>query len=130
MGELVCTKCKAKSTSDTFEEADELIDHAKGVLRGKPCNANPLDLLWNDKPVATVVFHFGPGSKDHEEHVKKSQEKLAEKAKADAEAQKKTDAEKAEAKKKADKEAKEKAEKEKKDQNNSPKDSKETSTTN
>ena len=107
MGKLICTKCKATSEASTFEKADEQIDHAIGTLRGKPCNANPLDLLWNGKPVATVVFHYGPGSKDH----------AAEKGKADVEAEKKAIA----AKKKAEQEAKNK-------DKNSPEDDEDSST--
>jgi len=114
MGKLICTKCKATAEASTFEKADELIDHARGVLRGKPCQANPLNLLWNGKPVATIVFHYGPGSKDH----KRSQEESDEKDKADAEAEKKAIA----AKKKADKDKSE-------NDQDSPQDPRESSST-
>ncbi len=75
MGELICKKCKAKIKADTFEQADEQIDHSVGVKRGHPCDASDLDLFWNEKPVATVVYHIGPGSKDYKPPVRKQVKK-------------------------------------------------------
>ena len=57
MGELICLNCKATIEADTFEQADEGILH-----RGDTCNASPLKMTWDGKPVASVVIHFGPGS--------------------------------------------------------------------
>lgn len=75
MGELICKKCKAKIKAGTFEQADEQIDHSVGVTRGHPCDASDLDLFWNEKPVATVVYHIGPGSKDYKPPVSKQVKK-------------------------------------------------------
>lgn len=65
MGELICLKCKAKIKADTFEQADEQIDHSVGKSRGHLCDGSDLNLRWNDKPVASIVYHIGPGSKDY-----------------------------------------------------------------
>lgn len=64
----------AKSEADTFEQADEAIDHSVGVTRGKPCIGSDLDLLWNEQPVASIVYHFGPGSKVKQENAKGKKE--------------------------------------------------------
>lgn len=61
MGELICSNCKATKEAETFEQADEEILH-----KGDSCNGSPLNMTWDGKPVASVVIHFGPGSKGYE----------------------------------------------------------------
>lgn len=88
MGKLVCLKCGATSLANTFEQADEQIDHSVGDSRGKPCIGSQLDITWDEsfetdedgniiqsspKPVASIVFHFGPGSKDYAPGARKSE---------------------------------------------------------
>jgi len=84
MGKITCNKCGATSLAETFEQADDQIDHSVGVSRGKPCDGNPIDITWDKsfeidddgniiasspKPVASVVFHFGPGSKKSSDEI-------------------------------------------------------------
>jgi hypothetical protein len=93
MGQIICLKCGAKTIAETFEQADDQIDHSKGILAGKPCNGNPLDITWdasfetdedgnvlksNPLPVASVIFHFGPGSKNYKASEKKSEAEVVE----------------------------------------------------
>jgi len=89
MGKITCLKCGAVSYAETFEQADDQIDHSVGVTRGKPCIGSPLDITWDEKfesdgdgniihsdpkPVASIVFHFGPGSKGYKSVIPESKE--------------------------------------------------------
>ena len=47
MGTLSCIRCKATAEGNTFEEADEKIDHAIGTSKGWPCSGNPDFLVWS-----------------------------------------------------------------------------------
>lgn len=51
MGQLTCQRCGAISEGKSFEEADELIDHAIGQSIGRPCSGKTDDLVWNTKYV-------------------------------------------------------------------------------
>ncbi len=46
MGLLTCIRCGAKAEGDTFAQADELIDHAIGLSKGRPCSGDPRNMLW------------------------------------------------------------------------------------
>lgn len=93
MGKITCLKCGAVSYAETFEQADDQIDHSIGDLRGKPCIGSPLDITWDEKfrtdedgniidsdpkPVASIVFHFGPGSKDYKPVITESKAEVIE----------------------------------------------------
>lgn len=47
MGFLRCSKCKAIAEGDTFEDADELIDHGIGLLAGNGCAGDPANMTWD-----------------------------------------------------------------------------------
>ena len=59
MGKLTCSRCFATAEADTFEEADAIIDHARGQMIGRPCSGKNSDLSFEtatgNKPRATVV---------------------------------------------------------------------------
>ena len=46
MGKLTCSRCFAEAEADSQEEADALIDHARGQRIGRPCAGNQSDLHW------------------------------------------------------------------------------------
>ena len=46
MGKLSCQRCGATAEGETFEEADERIDHALGLSKGRPCSGKQSDLIW------------------------------------------------------------------------------------
>jgi len=48
MGTLSCQRCFATAEGNTQEEADELIDHALGMMIGRPCEGKASDLKWTD----------------------------------------------------------------------------------
>ncbi|MCH7590546.1 hypothetical protein IIB34_05875 [PVC group bacterium] len=47
MGQLSCNRCGATAEGDTQEQADVLIDHARGQMIGRPCSGKQSDLVWN-----------------------------------------------------------------------------------
>ncbi len=47
MGVLSCKRCGAHADADTRERADELIDHARGQMIGRPCSGKQSDLVWD-----------------------------------------------------------------------------------
>ncbi len=47
MGDLSCKRCGAHAQADTRERADELIDHARGQMIGRPCSGAQSDLVWD-----------------------------------------------------------------------------------
>ncbi len=53
MGKLSCKRCGATAEADSQEEADELIDHARGVMIGRPCSGKQSDLVWETPGTAT-----------------------------------------------------------------------------
>ena len=53
MGELSCQRCGAKAEGDTRKEADDLIDHGVGAIRGRPCSGLQSDLKWTDSTRVT-----------------------------------------------------------------------------
>lgn len=46
VGKLTCQRCGAEAEGRTFDEADEKIDHARGLSRGRPCSGDPNKLIW------------------------------------------------------------------------------------
>ncbi len=54
MGTLSCQRCGAKAEGNTQEEADDLIDHARGQMIGRPCSGLSSDLNWSDKATKQV----------------------------------------------------------------------------
>ncbi len=46
MGKLSCSRCGASAEADSREKADELIDHARGQMIGRPCSGKQSDLTW------------------------------------------------------------------------------------
>jgi hypothetical protein len=53
MGKLTCQHCGAVAKADTRKDADDLIDHARGKMIGRPCSGLESDLRWtgaNDSP--------------------------------------------------------------------------------
>jgi len=53
MGELTCQHCGAVAKGNTRKEADDLIDHGRGKMIGRPCSGLESDLRWtgsNDTP--------------------------------------------------------------------------------
>lgn len=46
MGTLSCQRCGAVALANTQEEADDLIDHARGQMIGRPCEGKQSDLHW------------------------------------------------------------------------------------
>ena len=46
MGKLICSRCFAEAEADSQEEADALIDHARGQMIGRPCSGKQSDLVW------------------------------------------------------------------------------------
>ncbi len=46
MGTLSCQRCGAEAEGNTQEEADELIDHARGQMIGRACSGLSSDLNW------------------------------------------------------------------------------------
>ena len=47
MGQLSCNRCGATAEGDTQEQADVLIDHARGQMIGRPCSGKQSDLVWD-----------------------------------------------------------------------------------
>lgn len=47
MGKLTCSRCFATAEADSQEKADELIDHARGQIIGRPCSGKQSDLSWD-----------------------------------------------------------------------------------
>jgi hypothetical protein len=46
LGTLNCQRCGAKAEGNSQDEADELIDHARGQMIGRPCEGKQSDLSW------------------------------------------------------------------------------------
>ena len=55
MGQLSCNRCGAKAEADTQENADVLIDHARGQMIGRPCSGKQSDLVWDGSKTAKHV---------------------------------------------------------------------------
>lgn len=55
MGTLTCQRCGATSEGKSFEDADDIIDHAVGLVRGRPCSGKDSDLVWDTKDVDVEI---------------------------------------------------------------------------
>lgn len=53
MGTLYCLKCAQTAEADTFDKADELIDHAGS---SKQCSGNQSYLRWNNEKLTESVI--------------------------------------------------------------------------
>jgi len=49
MGKLTCSRCFAIAEAESQEEADALIDHARGQMIGRPCSGKESDLHWDGR---------------------------------------------------------------------------------
>jgi len=58
MGVLSCQRCGATAEGETFEQADERIDHAVGLSKGRACSGKTSDLIWNG--AKTLAEHPEP----------------------------------------------------------------------
>lgn len=55
MGKLTCQRCGATAEGETFADADELIDHAVGLIRGRPCSGKESDLTFDNKSIEPEI---------------------------------------------------------------------------
>ncbi len=75
MGDLSCKRCGAHAQADTRERADELIDHARGQMIGRPCSGKQSDLVWNGakaKAKETVSVEVEASTNESDSSTKKS----------------------------------------------------------
>ncbi len=63
MGSLICITCGAKAEGDTFDVADDLIDHSIGTAKGKPCGGDPRDMTWTGAIRTTPRTESSPQKK-------------------------------------------------------------------
>lgn len=55
MGTLTCQRCGATAEGKTFADADEIIDHAVGLIRGRPCSGKESDLTFDNKSIEPEI---------------------------------------------------------------------------
>ena len=53
MGKLSCRRCGASAEAGSQEEADAIIDHARGQMIGRPCSGKESDLVWEGSTTTT-----------------------------------------------------------------------------
>ena len=71
MGILRCSKCKAIADANTFEDADELIDHGIGLLVGNGCLGDPTNMTWDKDG------YIGKSEKDNGKYISKNPKPVA-----------------------------------------------------
>jgi len=53
MGTLTCSRCEATTEADSIEEGRKRLDHAKGLVIGKPCEDGKATLNFTGKVKAS-----------------------------------------------------------------------------
>lgn len=49
MGMLTCSRCKAKTETNSVEEGRKRLDHSVGLFKGKPCEDGKATLYFTGK---------------------------------------------------------------------------------